>query len=117
MATVEHVKYILSAPSSLGKAQERFGYMVTLLLVYAHALGYRVRIDHAKRCNDCKTGHPRSLHKSKLAIDIDLVLDGELLTDSAQYSTVGEYWESLGGAWGGRFGDGRHFSHPWGGMR
>lgn len=30
---------------------------------------------------------------------------------------IGEYWESIGGAWGGRFNDGNHYSLGHGGRK
>jgi len=30
---------------------------------------------------------------------------------------LGEYWESIGGSWGGRFGDGNHYSLKYKGRR
>jgi hypothetical protein len=50
------------------------------------------------------------LHKSRLAIDLNVFRDGKYLTTGEQYTDLGEFWESIGGAWGGRFNDGNHFS-------
>lgn len=33
-----------------------------------------------------------------------------LLTASSGHKLLGEYWESIGGTWGGRFNDGNHYS-------
>ena len=51
-----------------------------------------------------------SLHKERLAIDFNLFRDGKYLTSTEDYRPLGEYWESMGGAWGGRWNDGNHFS-------
>ena len=91
--------------------------MVTSLINFAHMLGYEVVIDYTKRCEDCPVGHANSLHKKKLAIDIDLFIDGALLRDTSQYTELGEFWTAIGGSWGGDFGDGRHFSLEHQGMR
>jgi len=40
-----------------------------------------------------------SYHESGLAVDLE----------SARLSDLGRFWESLGGRWGGRFGDPVHF--------
>jgi hypothetical protein len=53
-----------------------------------------------------------SFHYMRLAIDLNLFWKGTYLTETADYEVLGEYWESLGGTWGGRFDDGNHFS--WG---
>jgi hypothetical protein len=50
------------------------------------------------------------LHKSRLAVDLNVFRDGKYLTTGEQYADLGEFWESIGGAWGGRFNDGNHFS-------
>ena len=95
---------------TLGKKQEKFAYMLTQLLVYIHEQGYQVRIGHVYRCMICKTGRNNSLHKLKLAADLNLFKDGEYLTSTEDHRQFGQYWESLGGSWGGRFNDGNHYS-------
>lgn len=103
--------------STLGEAQERFSVMVQHLLTQAHLLGYGVRIGHVMRCRDCQTGKVNSLHKKKLAIDLNLFLDGEWLDKTEDHRLLGEWWESIGGTWGGRFNDGNHYSLSYGGMK
>jgi hypothetical protein len=51
-----------------------------------------------------------SLHKDRLAIDLNLFKNQDYLKSTEDYLPLGEYWESIGGAWGGRFNDGNHFS-------
>ena len=58
-----------------------------------------------------------SCHHHKLAVDLNLFIDGEYQTGSDAYLELGEHWESLGGSWGGRFDDGNHFSLEHGGVR
>jgi hypothetical protein len=54
------------------------------------------------------------LHYMGLAQDLMLYRkpDGVPLTDGGapEWRAVGEKWESMGGTWGGRFGDANHFS-------
>ena len=70
------------------------------------------------RCRDCKIGHPNSLHKKGLAQDINLFTeDGIYIQTTDAHEKFGIFWESLGGAWGGRFSDGNHYSWPYKGMR
>ena len=102
---------------SLGKHQEKFSRMVPRLLDKAHELGYEVRLGHCMRCRDCPTGRKTSLHKDKLAIDINLFKDGVYLRQTSDHQELGEYWESVGGTWGGRFNDGNHYSLEWQGRK
>ena len=53
-----------------------------------------------------------SYHYKRLATDINLFLDGKYLRSTEAHRPFGEYWESLGGTWGGRFKkkDGNHYS-------
>ena len=104
--------------SALADKQARFAQMVGALLSFAAARqDIRVRISWAYRdaqANARIGGHPRSTHVNRLAIDLvlDRLVDGEWIwqTDSAAYGELGRVWELMGGAWGGRFNDGGHFS-------
>lgn len=102
---------------TLGQKQEQFSEMVSRLLVKAQELGYKVRIGHVLRCRDCKVGQVNSLHKEKLAIDINLFKNGVWLKNSEDHKELGEWWESIGGSWGGRFNDGNHYSLSYRGLR
>ncbi len=65
-------------------------------------------------------GIANSLHCQRLAVDFNLFINGIYQTDTAAYKPLGEYWESLGGAWGGRFKsrpDGNHFSFEYNGYK
>lgn len=59
-------------------------------------------------------GHPKSAHKRKLAIDIDLFKDGQYLISTEHHRQFGEFWKSLDpdARWGGDFKepDGNHYS-------
>jgi hypothetical protein len=60
-------------------------------------------------------GSKNSLHTDKLAIDLILVVNGNPLKNTDSYLEAGLYWENLGTEdfethWGGRWGDGGHFS-------
>ena len=66
--------------------------------------------------------HPESLHKSRLAVDFNFSRNNKLVTESEELIEVGEFWESIGGSWGGRFKtpngpDGNHFSLEHNGMK
>ncbi len=45
-----------------------------------------------------------SKHCDRLAIDLNLFIKGKYVTDAKKYLSLGLFWESLGGRWGGRFG-------------
>ena len=60
--------------------------------------------------NGRNSGIRNSLHSKRLAIDLMLFKNGVYLTNSEDYRPLGEFWESIGGTWGGRFHDGNHFS-------
>jgi hypothetical protein len=64
-------------------------------------------------------GRANSLHKLKLAQDINLFKDKVYLTDTADHEMFGVFWESLDPdcSWGGRFDDGNHYSLTHNGMR
>ena len=62
-------------------------------------------------------GHAKSCHKLRLAIDLNLFKDGKFLEGSEAHQLLGEWWESQGGTWGGRFQDGNHYSLEHEGMK
>lgn len=60
-------------------------------------------------------GISNSLHWERLAVDLNLFKDGKLLQETEDYRRAGELWEDMSCdefecCWGGRFGDGNHFS-------
>ncbi len=105
---------------SLGDKQKAFAKLVPRLIDKAHAIGYEVTLGDAFR--DPRVhgalgvkmgyGHPRSAHKVKLAIDLNLFKDGIYITDSTGHQQLGEWWEKQNqdARWGGRFSDFNHYS-------
>jgi hypothetical protein len=87
--------------------QSRFARLVGLLIIRADELGYELTFGDAYATSGHMVG---SLHYSRLAIDLNLFRDGKYLIKDEDHRELGEYWESLGGSWGGRFGDGNHYS-------
>lgn len=67
--------------------------------------------------NNVGSGIGRSLHCERLAIDLNLFRDGVFLPNTEHHLPLGVEWERLGGAWGGRFGDGNHYSLEWQGRK
>lgn len=105
---------------TLGQKQRRFCQMEHLLISELYRRGYEYTKGDAYR--DPRVhgaigvkmgyGHPKSAHKQRLAVDINLFKDGVFLTATEAHRELGEFWESLGSdhRWGGRFDDGNHYS-------
>jgi len=113
---------------TLGEKQEQFARMLGELLSWTHERGYKLRIGEVYRPPVTARyyaarglGIARSLHRLKLAVDIAYArrANGEPLKTFEDWLPLGEYWESLGGAWGGRFRnrDVYHFSLPHRGVK
>ncbi len=91
--------------------QLRLPGMIARLVLYAESLGYQLKYSYAKRCEGCEVGLPHSLHKIALAVDFDLFdRENNYLDKTEDHEPLGEYWEKMGGTWGGRWGDGNHYS-------
>jgi hypothetical protein len=97
---------------TLGEKQTLFTKMITLLIQYAEMLGYEIRFA-PEHCNHRKL----SLHFEALAKDFNLFKDGKYLTRTEDHQKLGEFWEFIGGSWGGRFNDGNHYSLEHGGRK
>jgi hypothetical protein len=103
---------------TLRQKQSKFALMVTELITHAYTLGYEVTLGDAYRDPRLHGelgvkkgyGHPKSAHKNRLAIDLNLFKDGKFLGTTDDHKQLGEWWESKGGSWGGRFNDGNHYS-------
>jgi len=111
---------------TLSEKQQKFTVMIGRLIEWAEKNGYGLTFGEAYRTPDqaqmnAKSGKgiANSLHTQRLAVDFNLFINGQYQTDSATYKPLGEFWESLGGAWGGRFSrpDGNHFSLEHNGVR
>lgn len=103
--------------TELLKKQQRFAVMAADLIKFLTEKGYGITFGEAWRTpeqaalNAAKgIGIKNSLHIDRLAIDLNLFADGVWLKNPDNYKTAGEFWESIGGTWGGRFGDANHFS-------
>jgi hypothetical protein len=60
-----------------------------------------------------------SLHRDKLAVDIDLYKNGVYAPETESHRQFGEWWEKqhLLASWGGRFNDANHYSLSDGGRK
>ena len=131
----------------LGEKQELFMRLLPRLIDKAHELGFEIRGGelqrseeaarwNAEHCRVCKRTKPRhapnghqfraigiveSLHRKKLAIDLNLFRGELFLTQTDDHRELGEFWESLHPLcrWGGRFSnpDGCHYAITHGGRQ
>jgi hypothetical protein len=104
---------------TLRQKQSRFAHMVALLILHAEQLGYELTFGDAYRDARVSYGLASSLHRQRLAIDLNLFKDGRFLQATADHEPLGHYWEAIGGCWGGRFRDpdGNHYSLEHGGVK
>lgn len=107
---------------TLGQKQRLFTKLVAQLIQYAYAQGYELTLGDAYR--DPRVhgdvgvkksySSANSVHKQRLAIDLNLFKDGQYLTTTEAHKPLGEYWKSLHPLcrWGGDFStpDGNHYS-------
>ena len=91
--------------------------MIGLLIAYATQRGYELSFADAYRDPRVTYGHRQSLHRKRLAIDLNLFRQGKYLPATLDHLELGEFWESRGGTWGGRFEDGTHYSLKHGTMK
>ena len=97
---------------SLSSKQRRFTYMLSSLINFAYSEGVELTLGHAWRDEETQrrmvekgaSQTMRSKHCDRLALDVNAFVKGKYTTDKEAYRPLGEYWEALGGVWGGRFG-------------
>lgn len=111
----------------LGQKQRLFSKLTIQLYQFIIDEGYEFTYGDAYRdprafgeMGEIKTyGRSKSNHKVRLAIDLNLFLNGNYLTETKDHKKFGEYWESLDElcTWGGRWKDGNHYSFLHNGRR
>ena len=106
----------------LSQKQQAFAVLVAKLILEAKTRKYAVTLGEAYRSPEEAArlagqgkGIVRSLHTQRLAIDLNVFIDGIYQTRSEAYRPLGLWWEAQSTpdvpcCWGGRFGDGNHFS-------
>ncbi len=112
---------------SLSKKQQRFTLCIGKLIIYAHSKGYGLTQGdgyrdpkvHGEFGEKKSYSAANSVHKIRLADDLNLFIDGKYVPDGNHpaWLDLGEYWESLDldARWGGRFNDANHLSFKhWG---
>lgn len=111
---------------TLRQKQSIFVELVSRLIKDTYDQGYELTFGEcyrgpveAERLAELGLGIRGSLHTQRLAIDLNLFLNGRYLTISKDYEPIGKLWESYSSSiegieccWGGRFQnkDGNHFS-------
>ena len=107
---------------SLSNTQQQFTVSLAKLILFADSKGYDLTVGDAYR--DPRVhgefgtkrayGAASSVHKKRLASDLNLFVDGKYITDGEHpaYIELGEFWEAVHplARWGGRFKDANHFS-------
>ena len=115
---------------TLRQKQSKFARMVALLIQFAYQQEYEITFGDAWAFNfwpildlltrflpkkwikaiKARMHSRRSFHYKRLAIDINLFRNGKFLRSTKSHEPTGLFWESIGGTWGGRWGDGNHYS-------
>lgn len=113
--------------SELLNLQFAFSRLIPRLYDKAFALGFEIAQGDAFR--DPRVhgaigvkmgyGHKSSAHKNKLADDLNLFKDGVFIDSTEGHRELGEWWEKQHplARWGGRFGDGNHYSFEYQGVK
>lgn len=104
---------------TLGEKQREFTRMIGLLVLYAYEQGYELTFgdayrdprSHGEYGEDGAYGSAVSNHKLRLAVDFNLFKDGKYLSGTEDHRFLGEFWEDLGGSWGGHYNDGNHYEY------
>lgn len=97
---------------SLSLRQCAFTHALAKLILRAEELGYAIKIQELNRTIEQQQAYVAgglsktmdSRHLDKLAADLVLFKGGVPIMSGEAFRPLGEYWETLGGRWGGRFG-------------
>ena len=112
---------------TLREKQSLFARNIAKLIQFAYAEGYEVTFAEAYRPPELAAlyaeqgrGIANSLHTKRLAVDLNLFLEGKYLSSSESHRVLGAYWKTLhpDNRWGGDFRkpDGCHYSMYHGGV-
>jgi len=98
---------------TLSERQAKFTEMIALLIQYAHLLGYSLTFGDAYSKVEFGVHSANSFHYKRLAIDLNLFIDGVYQTSTEAHEKLGKFWKLIGGTWGGDFSnkDGNHYSY------
>ena len=97
----------------LSERQAKFTLMVALLIQYAHLLGYTLTFGDAYSKVEFGVHSYNSFHYKRLAVDLNLFIDGVYQTTTEAHEPLGKFWKFIGGSWGGDFKnkDGNHYEY------
>ena len=89
--------------------QSLFARLIATLILEAYDRGYEMTLGNTIT----PTGFKGSQHPKKLAMDLNLFIDGKYQRSTKAHEPLGIFWEGLHPLcrWGGRFsqGDGNHY--------
>jgi hypothetical protein len=113
---------------TLSQQRRLFTLLLARLVVWVndnlpgHSLAFdQVKRDPATAQANAKAGAgiANSLHLDALAADMLLYIDGMYTADTEAHRKIGEQWERMHplNRWGGRWGDGNHYSSTRGGIK
>lgn len=106
----------------LGTKQRLFTKLIAELITWAYAQGYELTVGDAYRDPRMFGNHgekkgysaSKSVHKIRLAFDLNLFIDGKYMTTTEAHKEIGDKWKSMHELcrWGGDFRrkDGNHYS-------
>lgn len=112
--------------SQLLAAQQQFSVMTVSLYQFILSKGWKFTYGEtfrspakAEENAAAHIGIKNSLHCLKLAVDLNIFIANKMCETFEDFLPIGEYWESIGGSWGGRFHnqDCDHFSLIFNGVR
>ena len=104
---------------TLRQKQSLFVRLIADLIAHAYDEGYELTLGEAWRPQETAElyasqgrGVANSLHCDRLAVDLNLFINGEYRILTSDHRPLGEYWEALHPLcrWGGHFNDGNHYS-------
>ena len=106
---------------TLSQKQRLFPSLLAQLISWSYANGYELTLGEAYRTPEqaaanaaAGKGSANSNHTRRLAVDLNLFINGEYRTGSEDHKPLGDYWVSLHPLcrWGGNFSrpDGNHYS-------
>lgn len=111
---------------TLREKQSVFARLIGTLIAFIYESGYEMTFgeayrspEEAARLAKLGLGIKTSLHTSRLALDVNLFKDGVYLSTEEGHRPIGEWWEHQHPLcrWGGRWGDGNHYSLEHGGRK